>query len=530
MTYLATLSNHLDAIRQRLGWSPSRAVDSQTDVEILRHYKDHFPETAEAFQKFLRQCDLTSMKPGAGQHVAIVVLPWVSTPVPWFSVALGTALARRGANVDFIWDDSVFPVPSAALDRQNEWIDKILSELRPHFRVVRLSTVPRQPGQADDETVLERLVRLNLVWALRGGTPSEADLAGAVQVRGHLREALSRIRGLLADGAFRYVVVPGGVYGTSGLYLHAGQQLGTRVATFDSGFGWTVACPDGVVAHQVDVPRAFSALYREDSAELADVVDEARAEYGRRTQGGDRMKYQTATLKPVEHLPDKPILIPLSVEWDSSALGRHHIFQDSADWLVTTVGYLLEHTDAPVIVRQHPSERREFERSRFRVGALLGDRFGKHPRYQFIGAEEDVNTYSLLDSARLVLPYISTIGIEAAAIGKTAIPAGQPYYSALGFTWNATSRAEYLDLVGRGAAGTLPTLPDQTRKAWLCFYINAVRYRVFTDFSPQPSDFSRWSRWKPEALFDTPEVKDLLTAIDENLPVPLVRHARARSI
>ncbi len=530
MAYLAALSNRLDALRQRLGWSAPRSIDSQSDVEILRHYKDHFPETAEAFQRFLRQYDFAGVKPGAGQDAAVVVLPWVSTPVPWFSVALGIALARRGANVTFIWDDSVFPVPSAALDRQNEWIDKILSDLRPHFRVVRLSTVQRQPAQAGDETVLERLVSLNLVWALRGGTPSEADLAGAQQVRRHLRDALSRIRGLLADGAFRYVVVPGGVYGTSGLYLHAGQQAGTRVATFDSGFGWTVACPDGVVAHQMDVPRAFSALYQEGSTELAEAVEEARAEYGRRTQGGDRMKYQDAGPRPVEGMPDRAILIPLSVEWDSSALGRHHIFQDSADWLVTTVGHLLEHTAAPVIVRQHPSERREFERSRFRVGSLLDERFGKNPRYHFVGAEDDVNTYALLDSARLVLPYISTIGIEAAAIGKTVILAGQPYYSALGFTWNATSRAEYLDLIARGATGTLPALPDQVRKAWLCFYVNAVRYRVFTDFSPQPSDFWKWCRWKPERLFATPEVEDLLTAIDENRPVPLVRHSRTQSL
>jgi hypothetical protein len=526
VAYLAALSN----LRQRLGWSPPRSPDSQTDVEILRHYQDHFPETAEAFQKFLRQCDLAGVKGGTGQDVAVVVLPWAYTPVPWFSVALGLALARRGANVAFIWDDSVFPVPSGALDRQNEWIDKILSDLRPHFRVIRLSTVQRQPPKVGDETVLARLVSLNLVWALRGGTPTEADRAGAQHVGGHLSEALSRIRGLLADGAFRYVVVPGGVYGTSGLYLHAGQQAGTRVATFDSGFGWTVACPDGVVAHQMDVLRAFGAMYQEDSVELAEVVEIARAEYARRTQGVDRMEYQNAIPKPVEGLPDNAILIPLSVEWDSSALGRHHIFDDSADWLVSTVGHLLEHTDAPVIVRQHPSERREFERSRFRVDSLLGERFGKHPRYHFVTAEDDVNTYGLLDSARLVLPYISTIGIEAAAIGKTVILAGQPYYSALGFTWNATSRAEYLDLIARGATGTLPALPDQVRKAWLCFYINAVSYRVFTNFSPQPSDFWKWCRWKPETLFATPEVEDLLTAIDENRPVPLVRHARTRSL
>lgn len=530
MTYLATLSTRLDALRQRLGFVTARSIDSQTDVEILRQYREHFPETAEAFQKFLRKCDLGGLKAGTGQAVAIVVLPWVSTPVPWFSVALGVALARRGVDITFIWDDSVFPMPSTVLDQQNEWIDRVLSDLRPQFRVVRLSTVPGRAAQPGDETVLGRLVSLNLVWALRGGTPTEADLAGAQQVQAHLREALGRIRGLLAHTMFRYVVVPGGVYGTSGLYLHAGQETGTRVATFDSGFGWSVACPDGVVAHQMDVPRAFNRLYQEGSPELGEAVEAARAEYSRRTHGGDRMKYQDTAPKVVSSMPDKAVLIPLSVEWDSSALGRHHIFTDTADWLVTAVGYLLEHTDTPIIVRQHPSERREFERSRFLVGSLLGERFGKHPRYYFVSAQDDVNTYSLLDSARLVLPYISTIGIEAAALGKPVILAGQPYYSTLGFTWNATSQAEYLDLIARGAAGALPGLPDQVQKAWLCFYINAVRYRVFTDFTPQPSDFWKWCRWEPAVLFRTPEVEDLLTAIDENRPVPLVRHVRARSI
>lgn len=523
---LASIANRFDLLRRRL----ERAYDAASALDIARHHQEQFTDSARAFLKFLGQCDLAGLKAtnptGTGQPVGVVVVPWVSTPVPWFSVVLGLGLARRGANVIFIWDDSVFPMPSSQLDSENEWIDRILESVRPYFPVARLSEEQPRPPHADDEAVLDRLVQLNLVWTLRADTPTEAELASAQQTHRYLGEALSRIYGLLERAAFRYVVVPGGVRGTSGLYLRAGCEAGTRVATFDSGFGWSVACPDGVVAHQVDVPRAFETLYRATGPELHEAVEAARAEYERRIRGSDRMAYQTAPLEPVEDLPDDAILMPLSVEWDAAALGRHHIFQDSADWLVATVGHLLEHTEAPVIVRQHPSERRELERSRFRVGPLLGERFGHHPRFRFVGAEEDINTYNLLERARLVLPYVSTIGIEAAALGKTVIPAGRPYYGALGFTWNANSRDEYFDLIGRAMAGTLPPLPDQTRRAWLCFYINAVVYRVFTDFSPQPVDFWKWCRLKPEALFASPEVEDLLIAIDEDRPVPLVRHAR----
>jgi len=523
---LEMITKRFDSLRRRQG----RTGYAASHPDVVRHSQDHFRDAALAFQRFLRQCDLAGLKAShaapAGQPVGVVVMPWVTTPVPWFSIALGLGLARRGANVAFIWDDSVFPVPSSQLDRENEWIDRILENVRPYFPVERLSKEQPQQPHAGDEAVLDRLVQLNLVWDLRADTPTESELTTAQHTRRHLRETLNRLRGLLARSAFRYLVVPGGVRGTSGLYLHAGRETGTRVATFDSGLGWTVACPDGVVAHQVDVPRAFEALYRGPSPGLAEAVEAARAEYDRRVRGNDRMAYQTARLEPVEYLADDAILMPLSVEWDTAALGRHHIFEDSADWLVATVGHLLEHTKAPVVVRQHPSERRELERSRFRVGALLDEQFGDHPRFRFVSAEEDINTYNLLDRARLVLPYVSTIGIEAAALGKTVIPAGRPYYRALGFTWNAGSRVEYFDLIGRAMAGTLPPLPDQTRRAWLCFYINAVCYRVFTDFSPQGSDFPKWVRWKRDALFARPEVEDLLTAIDEDIPVPLLRHAR----
>ena len=523
---LAGIARRFSSLRQHLRRFSGYG---DADLEFLRCYQEHFPDTAQAFKGFLRQCEVAARPNGSGQPIGVVVMPWVATPVPWFSIALGIGLARRGGKVVFIWDDTVFPVPSVQLDRQNDCIDKVFEDVRPYFPVLRLSEQLSQPLLAGDDTVLDRLVKLNLVWTLRGDTPSQAELATAPQTRGHLGETLSRIRGLLAMTAFRYVVVPGGVRGTSGLYLHAGREAATRVATFDAGLGWSVACPDGVVAHQADIPRAFNTLYQQDGPELTEAVEAARLEYDRRSRGKDIMGYQSAHVEPSESqdgLPSDGILIPLSVEWDASALGRHHLFEDSADWLVATVGYLLEHTDAPVVVRQHPSERREFERSRFRVGVLLGERFGKHPRYRFVSAEEDTNTYALLGAARLVLPYISTIGIEAAAIGKTVIPAGYPYYAALGFTWNASSLGEYFDLIDRGLAGALPPLPDQTRRAWLCFYLNAVCNRVFSDFSPHPIDFAKWSRWKPEALFATPEVEDLLTAIDEDRPVSLVRHAR----
>ena len=57
-------------------------------------------------------------------------------------------------------------------------------------------------------------------------------------------------------------------------------------------------------------------------------------------------------------------------------------------------------------------------------------------RCRFVAAEDSVNSYDLLRSARLVLPFTSNIGIEAAAIGKPVLVSGAAYYADLGFVWS----------------------------------------------------------------------------------------------
>jgi hypothetical protein len=185
--------------------------------------------------------------------------------------------------------------------------------------------------------------------------------------------------------------------------------------------------------------------------------------------------------------------------------------------------------ECPVIVRQHPSERRALQRSRLDIGAILQDRFGDDPRCRFVRADDALNTYTLLASARLVLPFVSTIGIEAAAIGRPVLVSGASYYADLGFVWSAGSRDEYFDLLRRGVLGDLPPLVDQSNRAWICYYLSAVRNRIWTDFTPQPDDFWTWCRRPPDALFAEPEVSSMLEAIDTDVPVALLRHWRTPS-
>jgi hypothetical protein len=503
------------------------------DADDHAGYQERFRDTARVFEVFLRRT--RSLSVGTeGAPVAIVVMPWFATPAPWYSIAVGLGLARRGLPVTFVWHDLPTPDPFNTLEEQNDEIGRILHSLRPRFPVVRVSEIPISGSSVTeiaDDALLEDLTRQHLTWSTRAAVElNPHDMALAPALRAQLSAAFPSVRAVIQNGDFRYLVTCGGVLSASGLYLAAARESGVRAATLDAGLGWVVVGTEGVAAQQTDLARAFSMLWSELDGDVNGVIDEARAEFERRRSATDATSYQKSRARgSTRDEGASDILIPLSVMFDTAALGRNHLFEDSKAWLVETVGMLLQHTHDRIIIRQHPSERRAGERSRFDAAAVLTDAFGHVDQVEFVPAEDPVNSYDLLAEARLVIPFVSTIGIEAAALGKPTIVGGSVYYSDLGFAWSARTPDEYLDLIARGARGELEPLPEQADRAWVCYYLNAVCQRVWSDFTPQPSDFWRWVKRHPEELYTSPAVDDILTGLDDNVPVAILRHRRRRT-
>jgi Capsule polysaccharide biosynthesis protein len=512
-------------------FDPGRSRYFPADPDALEGYREHFTDSARAFDVFLRRGrDLRSGNDG--EHVAIVVMPWFGTPSPWYAVALGLGLAGRGHRVTFVWHDLPFTRRNSDLDLQNVEIGRVLRGLRHRFPVLRVSGQRRAPcAEPGDAEVIDELVQQNLTWVTRGAValaPREQRLAD--EMREGITNALPRVRSLMRAHDFDVLVVPGGVLLASGVYLQTAREHGVRAATFDAGLGWTVVCTSGVAAQQTDLTRAFAMLPDEPGGRGLDIINVAREEFERRRAGTDATSYQHASAHVVTGREPKSILVPLSVVFDTAALGRHHIFTDSREWLVETIAMVLRATDDPVIVRQHPSERRAHERSRFDARAIVAQAFASNPQVQFVPAEDPSNTYDLLQESRLVLPFVSTIGIEAAALGKPVVVGGSVYYANLGFVWAPSTRDEYFSVLVRGARGELPELRGQRDLAWRCYYLNAVCQRVWTDFTCQPPDYWRWVRHEPHELFDEPEVDDILMAIEDDVPVPILRHRRLHAL
>ena len=220
------------------------------------------------------------------------------------------------------------------------------------------------------------------------------------------------------------------------------------------------------------------------------------------------------------------MLLPLNQSYDTAALGRHRIFANQVEWMLETVNWVLGQTTGSVVVRRHPVERLAGLRSADEYGDILRARFGETPRLRYVDEGAAVSTYELLAQTRVVVPYTSTVGVEATMLGVPVVTESASYYADMGFVWSATTEADYFALLGRALAGEL--LVDDARRnaARRVYYLTQLCNLLFTDVAPMPADFEKWVRRRPDDVLRTPEFCDVVEALVEDVPLALLRHRR----
>jgi hypothetical protein len=458
-------------------------------------------------------------------HFGVLITPWIGAAVPWYSLAIGMLLAAEGSRVTFLYDDLRFGDNPVRYHYIRRCIRYVLDALAGRHEVVQLSTL--RSGAALGPVArdsLQRLARLNAVWQMRGEIVDGGRKQFTDRCAAQLGEAYGPISHVVRPGAFDVLFVPGGVFGSSGIWTELARAAGIRVASYDTGGYETVMlAADGIACQLQDIPRAYQKLReRGDERQIAFAAASAEEEMAKRRAGTDTFASQVKGSASAGREFNGAVLIALNSSWDSAALGLHAVFDDNTQWIVETVRYLLEHTEARVIVRQHPAERLDFARTSDDYGALLRRHFHEHPRLRFIAAAEPVNSYSLLDQVAAVVVYTSTIGMEAAALGRTVITPSNSYYSRLGFVWRADSVDEYQSLLTRAAARQLLVTSQMRQDASACYYLTQCCNWVFTPFNP--ADFVKWSQRELRELQADPTVRGILRSLTDNVPVAFMNH------
>jgi hypothetical protein len=104
-----------------------------------------------------------------------------------------------------------------------------------------------------------------------------------------------------------------------------------------------------------------------------------------------------------------------------------HLFDSMWDWLDAVSTFAEACPDDLYVIRAHPDEVREFKESKDRVRTWF---YGApRPRNMFlIDADWPVDSYALIEKAESVMVYTSTIGLEAAIMGKPVSVGGYARY------------------------------------------------------------------------------------------------------
>ncbi len=339
------------------------------------------------------------------------------------------------------------------------------------------------------------------------------------------RAHFGRIRETLAAGGFDWLLVPGGIFGVSAVYLEMARELAVRYSTFDSGPGRLRLVHDGVAAHLADLPRAFEIVTRELSdAQRRAEWELAREELEKRTHGKDDRGFQVVAATGAIEKCD--VLIPLNIRWDSAALSRQRLFASVEENIAAVLEWAGAKPGVTVCIRQHPNERREHLRGSDNWEGLVA-RFGQMGhRVRWIGAADPVSTYDLIRAAKVVLPHTSTVGVEAALLGRPVVLATRVYYDCFSFVWKPATRDEFFALLERALGGDLPVNENAMAEAYLVYFMTQQCAVMRTRFTPQNDDYRQWMETPPEALWEEPEPADFLEALRTREPLAAIRARR----
>ena len=477
-----------------------------------------FEEMATAFQGHVKKWETPpACEAGKGRY-AILVCNWVSTSVPFFSTEIACALRQEGCEVTVLWDAARVGV-MAPSDAETKIIDATMRALPPWLEVVDVNGAKAAMPTSLTDTI-EKAFRDNAIWFAKGEGPANELLKNKSEEREEFVNHGAIVLNCLQSCDADRLIIPGGIFGLSSIYAACADYLGLRLTTYDQGWESIFVSHGGCAGHYADFKIAFAKAKEviDQNPQLAAYVRQAAIDaFQERTAGKDSIQTQkVAVNKQVRY--DCDVLVCLNNRADTAALNREKLFDSVTQWLGAINEWSLQNPQYRIYIRQHPHERYDWLPNQENYPEMIRSWDPEGGRLRLIDAESDVNTYDLLRSCKVVLPFTSTIGVEAAYQGKPVITSTNCYYVGMGFTWDPESPEAYFDLLNKCLQGEISMpAPESTELAAFSFYILMNAMALPTRFLP--ADCRVWARESPRSLWSESAQKILIDCLTSSSPL-----------
>jgi len=381
-----------------------------------------------------------------------------------FELLVGHALRRRGANPTFVVcggglprtelgrPRSDFPLPCAACRAYvTGMLDAgslpyvLIDELVGEEERTEIANLVAGEDDLDAFTIedlrpAEHVVRSTL-WVARSGLASR-NLNQHLEFREFVESAaiVARAFARLLDRAQPDVIVMvSGLFFAESVMRALAEQRGIRVVTYDfPGRPGTIFASDKIPASFYDVQERWDVRTPPTPAQL----ERVEQDIAERIRGSDALWAGFSASAPPPPAAEGKTRLSLftNVSWDTAVSLRDIAFADMFDWLESVVRWATTRPDVQLDVRAHPAETRlrGFESNDLAID-FVTERFPSlPPNVRLHGPESAVDSYALIQASAAVLVYTSTIGLEAALLGRPVLVAADVHYRGKGFTHDLT--------------------------------------------------------------------------------------------
>ena len=376
-----------------------------------------------------------------------------------------------------------------------------LAEALESLSVDELSAIVWEaPGEIACQIPLGRLVLPSLRWAMRLHHLQD-DEPTRFTFRQYLLSAYN-----IADKYFRFLqdvepetaVIFNGIMYPEATARWISKQLGLRVVTHEVGFRpFSAFFTEGqATAYPMEIPEDFE-LTEEQNVRLDNYL-EGRFQ-GEFTMAGIRFWKEMHGLDEAfeERVKDYRQIVPIftNVVYDTSQVHANAVFPHMFAWLDLILEIIRDHPETFFILRAHPDEMRPGTAKQSRESVqewVARNHVDQLPNVLFVNSQEYLSSYEIIDRAKFVMVYNSSIGLEAALLGAPVLCGGKARYTQYPMVFFPDSQGEYRARAEEllSAEGPIDVPPAFRRNARQFMYYQLYRaslpFEAFLENHPRP--------------------------------------------
>jgi len=174
-----------------------------------------------------------------------------------------------------------------------------------------------------------------------------------------------------------------------------------------------------------------------------------------------------------------------NVIFDTSQAHANVVFPHMFAWLDMVLQEIREHPDTLFVIRAHPDELRPGKESCESVAQWMDKHdVAKLANVTFIHSNEMISSYELIEHAKFVMVYNSTVGLEAAIKGKPVLCAGKARYTQVPMVYFPGTTDEFQNMMRKFLQQPVIPVPEEfSHNARLVLYSQLFMASLsFADF------------------------------------------------